>query len=204
MSLAHCQQIDQGLGVFVNAGRLPAKTNWQGSLINDWYNVYDWWHSLWGRKWRPSPLRQQLSHLSLFSSVPGWWHQCLVLWMKWKMKILCTVQHTEDSNLHLSLHRKGHWGTTDGFTTSFLHFSLFSTALWHLAHSRPVHSLTLSSHLFFSLFCHLPAFTVPCEIVRARPDEWETCQYYFSLHLFMMVRRSSCDPIACWILAWTS
>ena len=40
------------------------------------------------------------------------------------------------------------WGTTDDFTTSFLHFSLFSTALWDLAKSRPVHSLMLSSHFF--------------------------------------------------------
>ena len=30
-------------------------------------------------------------------------------------------------------------------------FSLFSTALWDLANSRPVHSLMLSSHLFFSV-----------------------------------------------------
>ena len=36
---------------------------------------------------------------------------------------------------------EGRWGTTDDFATSFLHFSLFSTALWNLANSRPVHSL---------------------------------------------------------------
>ena len=42
---------------------------------------------------------------------------------------------------HLSLNREGRWGTTDDFATSFLHFSLFSTALWNLAISRPVHSL---------------------------------------------------------------
>ena len=30
---------------------------------------------------------------------------------------------------HLSLNRESRWGTTDDFTTSFLHFSLFSTAL---------------------------------------------------------------------------
>ena len=30
---------------------------------------------------------------------------------------------------HLSLNREGRWGTTDNFATSFLHFSLFSTAL---------------------------------------------------------------------------
>ena len=52
---------------------------------------------------------------------------------------------------HLSLNREGRWGTTDDFATSFLqfslfsHFSLFSTALWDLPNSRPVHSLMLSS-----------------------------------------------------------
>ena len=51
-------------------------------------------------------------------------------------------------HLHLSVNHKGRWGTTDNFTTSFLHFSLFSTALWDFMNSRPVHSLMLSSHLF--------------------------------------------------------
>ena len=54
-------------------------------------------------------------------------------------------------HLHLSFHHRGHWGTTGDFTTSFFHFSLFSTALWDLANSRPVHSLILSSRLFFCL-----------------------------------------------------
>ena len=31
--------------------------------------------------------------------------------------------------LHLSLNRRGHWGTTDDFTTTFLQFSLLPTAL---------------------------------------------------------------------------
>ena len=38
----------------------------------------------------------------------------------------------------------------------------------------------------------------------ARPNEWETWPYHCSLCLFTMVRRCSCGPIACWILAWTS
>ena len=60
---------------------------------------------------------------------------------------------------HLSLNREGRWSTTDYFATSFLHFSpLFSTALWALANSRPVHSLMLSSHLFLCLPCLLPPF----------------------------------------------
>ena len=63
---------------------------------------------------------------------------------------------------HQFLNREGRWGTTDDFATSFLHFSLFSTALWDLPHSRPVYSLMLSSHLFLCLTCLLPPFTVPC------------------------------------------
>ena len=53
-----------------------------------------------------------------------------------------------DHHHHQSLNREGRWGTTDDFETSFLHFPLFSTALWDLPNSRPVHSLMLSSHLF--------------------------------------------------------
>ena len=105
---------------------------------------------------------------------------------------------------HLSLNGEGRWGTTDDFTTSFLHFFLFSTALWDLANARPVHSLMLSSLLFLCLPCLLPDFTVLCKIVSARPDEQETWPYYCSLCLFMMVRRSTCGSVACWILVQTS
>ena len=120
-------------------------------------------------------------------------------------KILCLDEGGWENyhHHHLSLNCKGHWCTTDDFTTSFLHFSLFSTAVWDLANSRSVHSLMLSSHLFLCLPCLLPPFTVPYKTVLARPDEWETCPYYSSLHLFTMVR-SSCGPIACWILAQIS
>ena len=90
------------------------------------------------------------------------------------------------------------------FRNQFSPFSLFSTALWEVANSRPVHSLMLSSHLFFCLPCLLPSFTVPCKMVLARPDEHETWPYHCSLHLFTMVRRSLWGPVACWVLAWTS
>ena len=46
-------------------------------------------------------------------------------------------------HLHLSLNRGGRWGTTDDFTTN---------AFWDLANSRPVQSLMLSSHDFFSVW----------------------------------------------------
>ena len=76
-------------------------------------------------------------------------------------------QRTRASSIHhhhhLFLNREGRWGTTDDFATSFLHFSLFSTAIWDLPNSRPVHSLMLSSHLFLCLPCLLPPFTVPCK-----------------------------------------
>ena len=39
-----------------------------------------------------------------------------------------------------SLNRGGRWCTTDDFATSFLHLSLFSTALCSLGNLRPVHS----------------------------------------------------------------
>ena len=56
------------------------------------------------------------------------------------------------------------WGTTDDFTTSFLLFSLFSTALWNLANSRPVRPfpdvvfppLLLSALSSFPFHCALP------------------------------------------------
>ena len=80
----------------------------------------------------------------------------------------------------------------------------FSTALWDLANSRPVHYLMLSSHLFLCLPCLFPPSTVPCKMVLARPDEPVTCPYHCSLCLFTIVRRSWCGPVALWILAWTS
>ena len=84
--------------------------------------------------------------------------------------------HHHHHHHHQSLNREGRWGTTDDFATSFflLFLSTFSTALWNLANSRPVHSLMLSSHLFLCLPCLLHPFAVPCKMVLARTDERET------------------------------
>ena len=38
---------------------------------------------------------------------------------------ICVIVTCFIVSSHLSLNCKGHWGTTDDFTTSFLHFSLF-------------------------------------------------------------------------------
>ena len=48
------------------------------------------------------------------------------------------------------------WGTTADFTTSFLHFLRFSAFHSSIFHSRPVHSLMLSSHCFLCLPLRLP------------------------------------------------
>ena len=90
------------------------------------------------------------------------------------------------SSSHPSLNRDGRWGTRGDFTTSFLHFPLFSTAHCDLANSRLVHSLMLSSHLFFCLLCLLSPFTVSCKMVLARPDGRETGLYHCSLRLFFL------------------
>ena len=76
------------------------------------------------------------------------------------------IQHTSSHHHHHHHHhhrylnREGRWDTTDNFATSFLHFSMFSTALWDMPNSRPVHSLMLPSHLFLCLPCLLPPFAV--------------------------------------------
>ena len=81
---------------------------------------------------------------------------------------------------------------------------LFSIAVWDLTNSRPVYSLMLSSHLLFCLPCLVLPFTVPCNMVLARPDDRETWPYHCCLLLFTMVRKSWRGPIACWTLARAS
>ena len=56
------------------------------------------------------------------------------------------LPHDHHRHHNQSLNREGRWGTTDNFATSFLHFSLFSTALWDLTNSRPVLSLTIPAN----------------------------------------------------------
>ena len=57
---------------------------------------------------------------------------------------------------YLSRSLTDHWDTTVDYTTSFLHSSRFSAFRSMIFHSRPVHSLTLSSHRFLCLPLRLP------------------------------------------------
>ena len=51
---------------------------------------------------------------------------------------------------YLSRSLADRWGTTVGFTTSFHHSSRISAFRSGIFHSRPIHSLMLSSHIFLS------------------------------------------------------
>ena len=99
---------------------------------------------------------------------------------------------------------KGLRGTTDEFATIPFHFVLFSAAIVELAKSIPVHSLILSSYLFFCLTLFLFPFTVPCRIVFAKPEDPKTWQNNLSFRFLTRVRSSSYSPMAAWIFLRTS
>ena len=90
---------------------------------------------------------------------------------------------------------EGRRGTTDEFATIPSHLVLFSAALVELAKSIPVHSLILSTHLFFCLPLFLFPFTVPCRIVFAKSEDLETWPNHLSFRFLTRVRSSSYSPI---------
>ena len=88
----------------------------------------------------------------------------------WAVQLTCNMRWLDVKYLLLSdLFRSlaDRWGTTAGFTTSFLHSLRFSAFRSSIFHSRPVPSLMLSSHRFLCLPLRLPFCTVPC---RYAPD----------------------------------
>ena len=103
-----------------------------------------------------------------------------------------------------SLNLRGRRGTTDDVATIPFHPSQSSAALRESPNPIPVHFLMLSSHPFFCLPLLLAPFTVPCRIVFAMPEDLEMWPYHLSFRFFAMVGRSSCTPIAFWILLRTS
>ena len=93
---------------------------------------------------------------------------------------------------------EGRRGTTDEFATIPFHLVLFSAALVELAKSIPVHSLILSSLLFFCLPLLFP-FTVPCRVVFAKPEDLETWPNHVSVRFLTKIRSSSYSPMTAWI-----
>ena len=94
-------------------------------------------------------------------------------------------------------------GTTDDVATIPFNHSQSSATLRESPNHIPVHSLMLSSHLFFCLPLLLAPFIVPCMIVFAMQEDLEMWPYHLSFRFFTMVRRSSCTPTAFWILLRT-
>ena len=86
-----------------------------------------------------------------------------------------------------SLDLGGRRGTTDDAATIPFQPSMSSAALRESPNPIPVHSLMLSSHLFFCLPLLLAPFTVPCRIVFAMPEDLEMWPYHLSFHFFTMV-----------------
>ena len=99
---------------------------------------------------------------------------------------------------------EGRGRTTDEFATFPFHLVRFSAALVELAKSIPVHSLILSSHLFFCLPLLLIPFTVPCRIVFTKPEVLGTWPNHLSFRFLTRVRSSLYSPMAAWIFLRTS
>ena len=93
-----------------------------------------------------------------------------VCWQKFKKHYKFLPPRIE---VDLVIKGDGHRGTTDEFATIPFRLVLFSAALVELTNSIPVHSLILSSHLFLCPPLLFP-FTVPCRIVIAKPEDFET------------------------------
>ena len=119
-------------------------------------------------------------------------------------KLLSTIIARVYSILFYPITLEVRRGTTDEFATIPFHLDLFSAALVELAKSIPVHSLILSSHLFFCLPLFLFSFTVPCRIVFAKPEDLETWPNHLSFRFLTRVRSSSYSPMAAWIFLRTS
>ena len=97
----------------------------------------------------------------------------------------------------------GHRGTTDEFATIPFRLVLFSAALVELTNSISVHSLIFFSHLFLCMPLLFP-YTVPCRIVFAKPEDFETWPNHLSFHFLTRVRSLLYFPMAAWIFLQTS
>ena len=96
-----------------------------GDEVAAWW-CWALWHlassvsSVWSWRGARSPTAQRGSRGSVNTVGTAW------------LSLFCIYHHHHHHHHHRheSLNHEGRWGTTDDFTTSFLHFSLFSTALW--------------------------------------------------------------------------
>ena len=157
-----------------------------------------------GKPESPPPLKQSTRNLSLGYTETekrrralGQYLFCVICnWAVWNFDLYYLISSQ-------SLNLGGHRGTTVDIATIPFHPSLSSAALRESPNPIPVHSLMLSSYLFFCLPLLLAPFIVPCRIVFAMPEHLEMWPYHLSFRFLTMVR-SSCIPVAFWILLRTS
>ena len=107
-----------------------------------------------------SKLGAQVGGISLNSTQSTHTHTCAAVY-------LCRFCFAS----YLSRSLADRYVTTVDYTTSFLHSSRFSAFSSSIFHSRPVHSLMLSSIRFLCLPLCLPPWTVPCRIVLASAND---------------------------------
>ena len=100
-------------------------------------------------------------------------------------------ENKQYSTLFYPITLEGRRGTTDEFATIPFHLVLFSAAVAELAKSIPVHSLILSSHLFFCRPLFLCSFTVSCRIVFAKPEDLERWSNHLSINNIPSCKRKS-------------
>ena len=108
---------------------------------------------------------------------------------------MTSFSHSSSLISSQSLNIGGRRGITDDVATMHFNPYLSFAALRESPSSIPIHSLMLSSHLFFCLPLLLAPFTVPCKIVFAMHEDLEMWPYHLSFRFFTKVRRSSCTPI---------
>ena len=96
---------------------------------------------------------------------------------------------------------EGRRGTTDKFATTPFQLDLFSAALVELTKSIPVHSLILSSHLFFCLPLFLFPFTVGLSLLNQKTlRHGQTILAFVSCpgsgvrHILQWLLGSFCEP----------
>ena len=153
----------------------------------------------------PPPFKQSTKKLSLGYTETekkrralGQYLFCVICnWAVWNFD-LCYLISSQSLNLG------GHRGTADDVATIPFYPSLSSAARRESPNPILVHSLMLSSYLFFYLPLLLAPFTVPFRIVFAMPEHFEMWPYHLSFRFFTRIRRSSCIPVAFWILLRTS
>ena len=118
--------------VFLDIKQTDVKDLWSEMDLVSAYPVFGFYLNKTGR---PMVYCCSWAAAQIVHNIQVWSGQ--VLFISWSGKLL-TV---------LYLHCNGLWGTTGDFTTSFLHFPLFSTTLLDLANSWCC--LSTSSSVFF-------------------------------------------------------